>query len=67
MLQSKLGGLPPSLAMSALDRPASPERRAALGKLALLLAVIPVGWGSWKLAQNQQWTADYSTRVGERR
>nr|WP_205347654.1 FecR domain-containing protein [Pseudomonas allii] len=67
LLQSKLGGLPPSLAMSALDRPSHPERRAALGKLALLLAVMPVGWGSWKLAQTQQWTADYRTRVGERR
>lgn len=67
LLQSKLGGLPPSLAMSALDRPSNPERRAALGKLALLLAVMPVGWGSWKLAQTQQWTADYRTRVGERR
>jgi len=67
LLQSKLGGLPPALAMSALDRPSHPERRAALGKLALLLAVIPVGWGSWKLAQTQQWTADYRTRVGERR
>jgi len=67
LLQSKLGGLPPSLAMSALDRPSHPERRAALGKLALMLAVMPVGWGSWKLAQTQQWTADYRTRVGERR
>lgn len=67
LLQSKLGGLPPSLAMSALDRPSSPERRAALGKLALLLAVMPVGWGSWKLTQSQQWTADYRTAVGERR
>lgn len=67
LLQSKLGGLPPALAMSALDRPSHPERRAALGKLALLLAVMPVGWGSWKLAQTQQWTADYRTRVGERR
>ncbi|QZP23345.1 FecR domain-containing protein [Pseudomonas sp. DR208] len=67
LLQRKLGGLPPSLAMSALDRPSHPERRAALGKLALLLAVMPVGWGSWKLAQTQQWTADYRTRVGERR
>ncbi|PIB61651.1 FecR domain-containing protein [Pseudomonas sp. 2822-17] len=67
LLQSKLGGLPPSLAMSALDRPSHPERRAALGKLALLLALMPVGWGSWKLAQSQQWTADYRTRVGERR
>lgn len=67
LLQSKLGGLPPSLAMSALDRPSNPERRAALGKLALLLAVMPVGWGSWKLAQSQQWTADYRTAIGERR
>jgi len=67
LLQSKLDGLPPALAMSALDRPSHPERRAALGKLALLLAVMPVGWGSWKLAHTQQWTADYRTRVGERR
>ena len=67
LLQSKLGGLPPALAMSALDRPTHPERRAALGKLALLLAVMPVGWGGWKLAQSQQWTADYRTHVGERR
>src|SRR3990167_4755146 len=67
LLQSKLGGLPPSLAMSALDRPSNPQRREALGKLALLLAVMPVGWGSWKLAQSQQWSADYRTRIGERR
>ncbi|MBC3384175.1 FecR domain-containing protein [Pseudomonas sp. SWRI179] len=67
VLQGKLGGLPRSLAMSALDRPSSPERRTALGKLALLLAVVPAGWGSWKLAQSQQWSADYRTAVGERR
>ncbi|MGD8220794.1 FecR domain-containing protein [Pseudomonas thivervalensis] len=67
VLQGKLGGLPRSLAMSALDRPSSPERRAALGKLALLLAVVPASWGSWKLAQSQQWSADYHTAVGERR
>jgi len=67
LLQSKLGGLPPSLAMSTLDRPSSPERRALLGKLAILLAVVPAGWGSWKLAQSQQWSADYRTAVGQRR
>ncbi|CAH0140929.1 FecR domain-containing protein [Pseudomonas brassicacearum] len=67
LLQNKLGGLPRSLAMSALDRPSSPERRATLGKLALLLAVVPAGWGSWKLAQSQQWSANYRTAVGERR
>ncbi|AKS04688.1 FecR domain-containing protein [Pseudomonas trivialis] len=67
LLQSKFGGLPPSLAMSALDRPNSPERRAALGKLAILLALMPAGWGSWKLAQSQQCSADYRTDVGQRR
>lgn len=67
LLQSKLDGLAPSLAMSALDRPSSPERRAALGKLAMILAIMPAGWGSWKLAQSQQWSADYHTAVGQQR
>lgn len=67
LLQSKLGGLPPSLAMSALDRPSHPERRRALGKLAMLLAVLPAGWGGWQLVQSQQWSADYRTAVGQRR
>lgn len=67
LLQTKLGGLPPSLAMSALDRPSSPERRAALGKLAMILAILPAGWGSWKLAQSRQWSADYRTTVGQQR
>ncbi|WP_223458049.1 FecR domain-containing protein [Pseudomonas sp. A-R-26] len=67
LLQTKLGGLPPSLAMSALDRPSSSERRAALGKLAMILAILPAGWGSWKLAESQQWSADYHTAVGQQR
>ncbi|QXI08547.1 FecR domain-containing protein [Pseudomonas tensinigenes] len=67
LLQTKLGGLPPSLAMSALDRPSSPERRAALGKLAMILAILPAGWGSWKLAESQQWSADYRTAIGQQR
>ncbi|MHC8299942.1 FecR domain-containing protein [Pseudomonas sp. ZS1P83] len=67
LLQTKLGGLPPSLAMSALDRPSSPERRAALGKLAMILAILPAGWGSWKLTESQQWSADYRTTVGQQR
>ncbi|WP_309677058.1 FecR domain-containing protein [Pseudomonas sp.] len=67
LLQTKLGGLPPSLAMSALDRLSSPERRAALGKLAMILAILPAGWGSWKLADSQQWSADYHTAVGQQR
>ncbi|MBC3271156.1 FecR family protein [Pseudomonas sp. SWRI81] len=67
LLQTKLGGLPPSLAMSALDRPSSPQRRAAMGKLAVILALVPAGWGSWKLAESQQWSADYRTAVGQQR
>ncbi|CAI8811197.1 transmembrane sensor [Pseudomonas sp. IT-347P] len=67
LLQTKLGGLPPSLAMSALDRPSSPERRAALGKLAMMLAILPAGWGSWKLAESRQWSADYRTAIGQQR
>ncbi|KJZ66022.1 FecR domain-containing protein [Pseudomonas fluorescens] len=67
LLQSKLGGLPPSLAMSALDRPGNPDRRIALGKLAMILAVLPASWGSWKLVESQQWSADYRTALGQRR
>ncbi len=67
MLQSRMGGLPQALAMSVLDRPNSPERRAAMVKLALLLAVLPTGWGGWELSRRQQWTADYRSPVGERR
>ncbi|NWE49683.1 FecR domain-containing protein [Pseudomonas gingeri] len=67
VLQGKLGTLPRSLAMSALDRPSNPARRATLVKLATILAVLPTGWGSWKLLESQQWTADYRTAVGQRR
>lgn len=67
LLQSKLGGLPPALSLSALDRPSHPERRLVVGKLAALLALLPTGWGSWKLVEAQQWTADYRTAVGEQR
>ncbi|MCE0460809.1 FecR domain-containing protein [Pseudomonas uvaldensis] len=67
LLLSKLQSLPPALAMPALDRPGNPERRAAMGKLAALLALAPLAWGSWKLNEWQQWTADYRAPVGERR
>ncbi|MDR6609421.1 FecR domain-containing protein [Pseudomonas synxantha] len=67
MLQTKLGGLPPSLALSVLDRPSGPARRVAMGKLAMILAALPMGWGSWKLVESQQWSADYRTAVGQQR
>lgn len=67
LLQGKLGGLPPTLAMAALDRPASRERRALVGKLAMLLAVLPAGWAGWQVLDNGHWSADYRSAVGERR
>lgn len=67
VLLGKLGGLPPALAMSALDRPANPGRRAAVAKLAALLALLPGSFGAWKLLETQQWTADFRSAVGERR
>lgn len=67
LLLSKLQGLPPALAMPSLDRPSNPERRAAMGKLATVLALAPIVWGSWELNDWQQWTADYRAPVGERR
>ncbi|NUU38465.1 FecR domain-containing protein [Pseudomonas sp. C2B4] len=66
-LLGKLGGLPPELAMPALDRPANPQRRAMLGRLAALLAIAPAGWIGWQLNERQGWTADYHTAIGERR
>lgn len=67
MLLSKLGGLPPELAMPALDRPANPQRRVMLGRLAALLALAPAGWIGWQLNERQGWTADYHSAIGERR
>lgn len=66
-LLSKLGGLPPELAIPALDRPSDPQRRAMLGRLAALLALAPATWAGWQLNERQGWTADYHSPIGERR
>lgn len=66
-LLGKLGGLPPELAMPALDRPANPQRRAMLARLAALLAIAPATWLGWQVNQRQSWTADYHSPIGERR
>lgn len=72
-LLSTLGGLPPALAMPALDRQAGSTRRAAMAKLALLLGTAPGTWAAWA---GWQWCegpdgynlgADYRTATGERR
>ncbi|WP_433740287.1 FecR domain-containing protein [Pseudomonas putida] len=65
LVMGKLGAVPPSLAMRTLDRPTSPSRRAAVAKLAAILALAPLGWSSWRLTEQQGWTADYLSSVGE--
>lgn len=70
LLTRKLEGLPVSLAMPVLDRPAAVDRRALLarsGKLAIGLAVLPAGWVGWRQATWGGWTADYRAGPGERR
>ncbi|MEK7944076.1 FecR domain-containing protein [Pigmentiphaga sp. YJ18] len=67
LLMNKLGGLPPSLAMPSLDRPARGSRRAAIARLAMLAATVPAGWAAWRLARHEGWAADHRTRTGERR
>lgn len=65
LLLGKLGSLPPALAMPALDRPADPQRRAAITRLAVLLALVPAGWMALSLSERQGWMADYRSVVGE--
>lgn len=64
-LMARLGDMPAALAMPALDRPRA--RRAALAKLAALLAVAPAAWGAWRWSDAEGWTADYRSATGERR
>lgn len=67
LLMNKLGKLPSSLAMPALDRPTSPTRRAAIARLAMLLAAVPVAWIAWRTVESHGWRADHHTATGERR
>ncbi|WP_223811825.1 FecR domain-containing protein [Pseudomonas oryziphila] len=66
LLMGKLGGLPPALSLSALDRPSDPGRRQAITRLAVLLALAPASWAGWQM-YGQGWAADYRSAVGQRR
>ena len=66
-LLGSLGGLPADLALSSLDRPASPQRRAMLARLAALLALAPASWLGWQLNERQGWSADFHSPIGQRR
>lgn len=64
-LMNRLGGLPPALAMPVLQRPSS--RRAAIAKLACLLAAMPAAWLGWRSWHDDNWSADHHTATGRRR
>ena len=67
LLMGKLGGLPAALAMPVLQRADRSGRRAAVAKLAALLAIVPAGWLGWKVSEGQGWTADLHAATGEQR
>nr|WP_243651175.1 FecR family protein [Rubrivivax gelatinosus] len=69
-LMSTLGGLPPALAMPALDRRAGRSRRAAIGRLAALIGAVPAGWAAWQWSEGPagyQLGADHRAATGEQR
>lgn len=66
LLMNKLGFVPSDLAMPTLNRSDDLSRRAFIGKLALLLFLLPASWGSWHLLGQRGWLADHRTPIGER-
>lgn len=69
-LMRTLGGLPPALAMPALDRRAGRSRRAALGRLAALIGAVPAGWAAWQWCDGPEgyhFGADHRAATGEQR
>lgn len=67
LLSTKLGGLHPAIALPTLGRNCDGERRAAIKKLALLLAAAPLGWGAYRALPWERWRADFITGTGEQR
>lgn len=65
-VSQRFGLVPATLGMAALNRPASPRRRAVLKTLALASATGPLAWAAWR-ADPLDWTADYRSAAGELR
>lgn len=65
-LMSKLGTLPPELAMPVLSR-APGSRRAAVTRIVALMLTVPAGWAAWRYAESQPWAGEIHTTTGERR
>ncbi|MCD9030617.1 FecR domain-containing protein [Luteimonas sp. Y-2-2-4F] len=66
-LRGLLSAVPADLARPVLGRPADARRRAAVKRLAALLAAAPGAWLAWRLSGDAGWRADVRTATGERR
>ena len=62
-LQQRLGTVPAQIASGALEQ-ARQQRRTALKMFAVLLGAGAIGWQGYRASP---WSADYATRIGERR
>ncbi|UZE21304.1 FecR domain-containing protein [Pseudomonas sp. B21-056] len=65
-LRQRFAGVPPSLGMATLDRPALP-RRAVLKRALSVAALVPTAWMLGRELPLEAWHADLHTAIGEQR
>ncbi|MBT2298530.1 FecR domain-containing protein [Pseudomonas fluorescens] len=65
-LRQRFAGVPPSLGMATLDRPALP-RRAVLKRALGVAALVPTAWLLGRALPLEVWRADLHTATGEQR
>lgn len=65
-LRQRFAGVPPSLGMATLDRPALP-RRAVLKRALGVAALVPTAWLLGRELPLEVWRADLHTATGEQR
>ncbi|CAN1600979.1 FecR domain-containing protein [Pseudomonas mediterranea] len=65
-LRQRFAGVPPSLGMATLDRPALP-RRAVLKRALGVVALVPTAWMLGRTLPLDAWRADLHTATGEQR
>ncbi|WP_144930476.1 MULTISPECIES: FecR domain-containing protein [unclassified Pseudomonas] len=65
-LRQRFAGVPPSLGMATLDRPALP-RRAVLKRALSVAALVPTAWMLGRALPLEAWRADLHTAIGEQR
>lgn len=65
LLMGKFKHVPSHIAVPTLLGSAL-SRREMVRKLAIMLAILPPAWATYSLNQQQRWTADYRSPVGQR-